>query len=131
MGIITRIINAVRGTVRYKLLVLVLFPILLMIGLVCLAVTFLTEVTSNTASANILLPIFAVAALASRIDPVLLMVPATISCSFAFMLPVATPPNAIVFGSEQLTIRQMAHEGLFLNLVGVVVATTVCWLTFG
>lgn len=107
------------------------FPTLLMIGLVCLAVTFLTEVTSNTATANLLLPIFAVAALASGIDPVLLMVPAAISCSFAFMLPVATPPNAIVFGSEKLTTRQMAHEGFALNLIGVVIATIVCWLMFG
>lgn len=107
------------------------FPTLLMIGLVCLAVTFLTEVTSNTATATILLPILAVTALASDIDPVLLMLPATISCSFAFMLPVATPPNAIVFGSEKLTTRQMAREGLALNLVGVVVTTGVCWLILG
>ena len=64
------------------------------------------------------------------IDPRLIMVPATISASFAFMLPVATPPNAIVFGSEKLTIRQMATEGFALNLSGVVVVTLICWWTF-
>ena len=87
------------------------FPILLMIGMICLVVTFLTEVTSNTATATLLLPILAVAALSAEIEPKLLMIPAAISCSFAFMLPVATPPNAIVFGSERLTTRQMSHEG--------------------
>ena len=107
------------------------FPTLLMVAMICLVVTFLTEVTSNTATANLLLPILAVAALASHVDPLLLMVPATISCSFAFMLPVATPPNAIVFGSQRLTTGEMAREGLVLNLLGVMVATTVCWLTLG
>jgi sodium-dependent dicarboxylate transporter 2/3/5 len=105
-------------------------PMLVMIGVVCLAVTFLTEVTSNTATANLILPILAATALAAMIDPRLIMVPATISASFAFMLPVATPPNAIVFGSGKLTIRQMAREGFVLNLVGAVVVTIVCWWTF-
>ncbi len=57
------------------------------------------------------------------------MVPATISASFAFMLPVATPPNAIVFSSGKLTVREMASEGIALNLVGVVVVTTLCYWT--
>ncbi|MFK8113148.1 MAG: DASS family sodium-coupled anion symporter [Rubripirellula sp.] len=106
-------------------------PVLVMIGLVCLSVTFLTEVTSNTATANLILPILAATALAAAIDPRLIMVPATISASFAFMLPVATPPNAIVFGSEKLTIRQMAQEGFALNLIGVLIVTLICWWTFG
>lgn len=106
-------------------------PPLIMIGCVCLAVTFLTEVTSNTATANLLLPILAAVAVTADIDPALIMVPATISCSFAFMLPVATPPNAIVFAGNGLTIREMAREGLALNLIGVVVVTTICWLQFG
>lgn len=105
-------------------------PLLLIIGLVCLSVTFLTEVTSNTATANLILPILAATAVATAIDPRLIMVPATVSASFAFMLPVATPPNAIVFGSEKLTIRQMAQEGFALNLIGVVIVTLICWLTF-
>lgn len=106
-------------------------PVLLMIGIICLSVTFLTEVTSNTATANLILPILAATAIAAMIDPRLIMVPATISASFAFMLPVATPPNAIVFGSEKLTIRQMAHEGFALNLVGAVIVTIICWWQFG
>lgn len=105
-------------------------PVLVMIGLVCLAVTFLTEVTSNTATATLLLPILATTALKAEIDPRLIMVPAAISASFAFMLPVATPPNAIVFGKGTITIRQMIREGFVLNLLGVVVVTLVCWLTF-
>ena len=96
-----------------------------------MAVTFLTEVTSNTATATLLLPILAAAALSAKFDPYLIMVPATISASFAFMLPVATPPNAIVFSSDKLTIRTMALEGLALNLIGVVVVTLICWMTFG
>ena len=106
-------------------------PVLIMIAIVCLSVTFLTEVTSNTATANLVLPILAATALAAAIDPRLIMVPATISASFAFMLPVATPPNAIVFGSSELTIEQMAKEGFALNLIGVVVVTTICYFTFG
>ena len=58
-------------------------------------------------------------------DPKLIMVPATISCSFAFMLPVATPPNAIVFGSGYLTIPQMSRAGIVLNLFAIVLITTL------
>jgi len=106
-------------------------PPLLMIALVCLTITFLTEVTSNTATANLLMPVLAAAAIAADIEPKLIMVPATISCSFAFMLPVATGPNAIVFGSEQLSVGDMAREGFALNLIGIVVVTAVCYFQFG
>ena len=100
-----------------------------MIGVICLVVTFLTEVTSNTATANLLLPILAATATASEIDPKLLMIPATISASFAFMLPVATAPNVIVFGSNRLSIKQMAREGIALNLIGAIVLTAICsWM---
>ncbi|MGC6442204.1 MAG: SLC13 family permease [Rubripirellula sp.] len=105
-------------------------PTLVMIAAVCFSVTFLTEVSSNTATANLILPILAATAVAASIDPRLVMVPAAISASFAFMLPVATPPNAIVFGSDQLTIREMAKEGFALNVIGAVVVTLICWLTF-
>ncbi len=104
-------------------------PTILLLLAICLAVTFLTEVTSNTATASLLLPILAATALAAKIDPKLIMIPATISCSFAFMLPVATPPNAIIFSSEKLTIRTMAREGFALNVIGALIITTVCWLT--
>ncbi len=106
-------------------------PLILMIGVVCLAVTFLTEVTSNTATANLLLPILAATAIVTQIDPRLIMIPATISASFAFMLPVATPPNAIVFGNGALTVKDMMRQGLVLNLLGVIVVTLACWLFFG
>ena len=106
-------------------------PLILMIGVVCLAVTFLTEVTSNTATATLLLPILAATAIATDINPLVIMVPATISASFAFMLPVATPPNAIVFGNGALTVKDMMRQGLVLNLFGVVIVTAVCWLFFG
>ncbi len=105
---------------------LTVHPILL-IALLCLCVTFLTELTSNTATASILMPILFTAAEALRLDPALLMVPAVLSCSCAFMLPVATPPNAIVFSAGHVTIRQMAREGIALNLIGVAVITA--WVT--
>ena len=101
-------------------------PILL-IGLICLCITFLTELTSNTATASILMPILFTAATSLGLAPEVLMLPAAISCSCAFMLPVATPPNAIVFSGGQVTIRQMAREGLVLNLIGVVVITA--WMS--
>ena len=82
--------------------------------------TFLTELTSNTATTEIMLPVVASAANAMALHPLLLMVPATLSCSCAFMLPVATPPNAIVFGSGRVPMGQMIRTGLVLNLVGVV-----------
>lgn len=105
-------------------------PPLLMIGLVCAAVTFLTEVTSNTATANLLMPVLAATAIAADIEPKLIMVPAAMSASFAFMLPVATGPNAIFFGSNQFTVGEMAREGFVLNLIGIVVVSTICYWQF-
>ena len=102
-------------------------PVLILVLVICLSVTFLTELTSNTATATLLMPILAAIAIANEIEPALLMVPATMSASFAFMLPVATAPNAIVFGSGELTINRMVREGIMLNLIGVVVVTTVCY----
>ena len=92
----------------------------LVIATVCLLVIFLTEVTSNTATASLLLPFMAVLGEATGLEPLMLMVAAALSASFAFMLPVATPPNAIVFASRCITIPQMARAGLWLNLLGVV-----------
>ncbi|MFN3202599.1 MAG: SLC13 family permease [Bradymonadia bacterium] len=102
-------------------------PILATVALICLAVTFLTEVTSNTATTNLLMPILAQAAVSAGVEPTSLMVPAALSASCAFMLPVATAPNAIVMGTERITIPQMAREGFALNLAGVVVITLTCW----
>ena len=92
---------------------------------ICLAVTFLTEVTSNTATTTLLMPVLAAAGLAAGIDPAMLMIPAALSASCAFMLPVATAPNAIVFGTDMVTTKTMAREGFALNLVGAVVITAI------
>jgi sodium-dependent dicarboxylate transporter 2/3/5 len=102
-------------------------PIVLVLA-VCLVLTFLTELTSNTATANIFLPILAAQAVASDLHPMMLMIPGVISCSMAFMLPVATPPNAIVFGDGRiLTVAHMARAGLLLNLFGAVAITLFTW----
>lgn len=104
-------------------------PLVLMLGAICLSVTFLTEITSNTATTALLMPVLAAAAVAMDIDPRIIMVPAAISASCAFMLPVATGPNAVVFGSGEISIATMAREGFALNLIGVVVVTTLSyWL---
>jgi sodium-dependent dicarboxylate transporter 2/3/5 len=95
---------------------------------VCLAVTFLTEVTSNTATTALLMPILGATATAAGIPPAQLMVPAALSASCAFMLPVATAPNAIIFGSGQVGAGFMAKNGLILNLVGSILITGLCLL---
>jgi len=96
-------------------------PVLVLIAFTALLVIFLTEMTSNTATATMAMPIMAGAAIGLGIEPLLLMTAAALAAAMAFMLPVATPPNAIVFASGYITIPQMAKAGLFLNLLGVVV----------
>lgn len=103
-----------------------LHPLIIIVS-IALVVTFLTEATSNAATAILLMPILAPAALAAGLDPALLMVPAAMSASCAFMLPVATPPNAIVFGTGKIPIAHMVREGLVLNFIGVFVITAVCY----
>ena len=94
-----------------------IFHPLVIVFLICLLLTFLTELTSNTATTAALLPIMKGTAIALNLNPLLLMVPATISASMAFMLPVATPPNAIVFSSGRIKMSQMVRIGLILNLI--------------
>ena len=120
------------GAVGKQLATLVEFHPYLLILLICISVTFLTEVTSNTASTLLLLPILGETAMASELisDPAIIMIPATISASCAFMLPVATPPNAIVFGSGKLTISKMAREGFALNLIAAVVISTFFYFIY-
>jgi sodium-dependent dicarboxylate transporter 2/3/5 len=103
-------------------------PPLLLVALICLMVTFLTEVTSNTATATMLMPVLAATAHGAGVHPFLLMLPATLAASCAFMLPVATPPNAIVFGSGWVDITYMARVGFWMNLIGVVVITLLVFL---
>jgi sodium-dependent dicarboxylate transporter 2/3/5 len=100
--------------------------IVLIIGLICLTITFLTEMTSNTATTALMMPILAAGALAAGIDPALLMVPAAMSASCAFMLPVATAPNTIVFSTGNFTTMKMVREGFVLNFIGLAVITAVC-----
>uniref|UniRef100_A0A7C2JZQ7 SLC13/DASS family transporter n=1 Tax=Schlesneria paludicola TaxID=360056 RepID=A0A7C2JZQ7_9PLAN len=101
-------------------------PTWLIIAVICLLVTFLSEFTSNVATANALLPIVAGLAVALGLDPRLLMLPATLAASCGFMLPIGTPPNAIVFGSGRIRMSQMAGYGLLLDVLGValIVAAT-------
>lgn len=98
--------------------------IIVIVAAVTLFVIFLTELTSNTATAALTLPMMAALAGAMQIHPFGLMVSAVIAASFAFMLPVATPPNAIVFGSRYISIPQMMRAGIWLNLLGAVLITT-------
>ena len=98
-------------------------PWYLMVAAVALVTILLTEVTSNTATAGMLLPIVAALATAAGHNPLLPMTAAALAASFAFMLPVATPPNAIVYASRQVSIAQMARAGIWLNLAGVVSIT--------
>ncbi|MBT8121648.1 MAG: DASS family sodium-coupled anion symporter [Gammaproteobacteria bacterium] len=106
-----------------RLAVLQGVEVLLVIGAMVLLVIFLTEVTSNTATASLLLPVTGALAEATGVHPYGMMVAAVVASSFAFMLPVATPPNAIVYGSRYVTIMQMAKAGIWLNLIGAVLIT--------
>jgi solute carrier family 13 (sodium-dependent dicarboxylate transporter), member 2/3/5 len=102
---------------------------LLVLLAVVTLVIFLTEVTSNTATATMLMPVMAALAVAASIHPLLLMAPAAIAASCAFMLPVATPPNAIVFGSGSVTVPQMARAGIWLNLASILlIAAMSYWI---
>ena len=95
----------------------------ILIFIIALFMSFLTEITSNTATTQILLPVLAGLAVSIHINPLILMLPATIAASLAFMLPVATPPNAIVFGTGKLKIANMMRTGFWLNMIGVIITT--------
>lgn len=102
--------------------------VLVMMGVICLTVTFLTECTSNTATTTLLMPVLAAAAIGAGADPKLLMIPAAMSASCAFMLPVATPPNVIMFSTGRFPIKTMVREGVVMNFIGVVLISTLCYL---
>jgi len=109
---------------------LAVLPLPLVILSVCAITTSATELTSNTATATLLMPVMAALATVLGVHPYLLMVPATVSASCAFMLPVATPPNAIIIGSGKVSARHLFREGIWLNLAGAVL-TTIAVLTLG
>ena len=102
-------------------------PIWLLIGIICLVVTFMTETTSNVATTTLLMPILAAAGVAADISPEVLMVPAAMTASCAFMLPVATAPNTVVYGSGKITVQRMVREGFALNMLGVLVVASICY----
>ncbi|TKJ40060.1 anion transporter [candidate division LCP-89 bacterium B3_LCP] len=102
-------------------------PILLIIIVLVALVIFLTEVTSNTATTAMILPVCGALAVTIGQDPLLLMVPAAMAASCAFMLPVGTPPNALIFASGQVTIPQMARIGVWLNFMGIVIITLITY----
>jgi sodium-dependent dicarboxylate transporter 2/3/5 len=107
---------------------LAVLPVFAIMLAICFAVTFLTETTSNTATTTLLLPILAAGALGAGMDPKLLMIPATISASCAFMLPVATAPNVIMFSTGRFSIETMAKEGFALNLIGALIISSMCYM---
>ena len=123
-------VSGLSATLAENLSDLSTLPILLMIFAICLGVTFLTETTSNTASTVLLMPVLAATAMGSNIVPKLLMIPAAISASCAFMMPVATAPNSIVYASGFFTTKMMAREGIVLNLAGAIIITALCYLIF-
>ncbi|MBW2004481.1 MAG: DASS family sodium-coupled anion symporter [Deltaproteobacteria bacterium] len=114
-GLATWLANSLAGLKGVTIVIIVLAVVTMTI--------FLTEVTSNTATATMLMPVMAALAIAMGIHPYTLMITATTACSYAFMLPVATPPNAIVFGSGYITIPQMAKAGFWMNILGVILIT--------
>jgi sodium-dependent dicarboxylate transporter 2/3/5 len=120
--------SGLSGSLANLLSVAASWPTLALLVTLCLGATFLSEIASNTALATLLMPILAAAAKGTSVPPALLMVPATLAASCGFMLPVATAPNAIVFGTGRVTARAMARAGLALDLVGSLVIAVVAWL---
>ena len=106
-------------------------PIVFLVMAVVTLVLFLTEVTSNTATAATFIPVLGGVALGIGADSMTLLIPAALAATCAFMLPVGTPPNAIVFGTGAVTIGQMARGGFALNIVGVLLITGMSWLLGG
>lgn len=103
-------------------------PTLVTVLMVTTAIVFLTELTSNVATTTSLVPVLAALAPAVGVHPYLLIIPATVAASCAFMLPVATPPNAIVFGSGEIALPQMVRTGFVLNLLAILVVTALAFL---
>lgn len=103
-------------------------PLLLLVLIVIFSVNFITELTSNLATTAMLLPILAPIALKLDLNPYMLLVATTVAASCAFMLPVATPPNAVVFGSGYLRIPDMVKTGIWMNLISILILTAMVYL---
>lgn len=100
----------------------------IMVIILCTFMTFFTEISSNTAATYLVLPILMALAKSTDISPLVIMVPVVFSASYAFMLPVATPPNTIVFGTELIQSKDMIRIGIWLNLIGIVLMTSAIFL---
>ncbi len=103
-------------------------PLPLMLLGIATVIIFLTEITSNTATTQVMLPVLAGVAIATELDMIALLLTTTLAASCAFMLPVATPPNAIVFATQRIQIQEMAKAGIRLNLIMLIVVVAVVWL---
>ena len=99
----------------------------LLILIIVASINLLTELTSNMATTAMLLPVLVTMALAINVHPYFLLVSATLAASCAFMLPVATPPNAIVFGSGLLKIEDMFKKGVWMNLFSIIIITLIAY----
>jgi len=119
--------SGLADTIGGGLVGLVGFPTLVIVIAVTTLIIFLTEITSNTATSAVFLPIVATVADGMGVAPLELTIPVALAASCAFMMPVATPPNAIVFASDRLTVVQMAKAGFLLNLVAIVVIVFITW----
>lgn len=105
-------------------------PLPLLLVAIVVAVLMMSEIASNTATAVLMMPILAATGVAIGVDPALLMFPAVLAASGAFMLPVATAPNAIAYGSGLVSAQRMFREGAMLNVLAAAVICTVCWFSF-
>lgn len=112
----------------YQLVFIHNYPSLMVLLIVVAFILFFTEVNSNTATINIFLPVLASLALAAHTNPLLLMIPATVASSFAFMMPAGTGPNTVVFASERITVADMAKCGLWLKLISLILLTLILYL---
>lgn len=103
-------------------------PPILIVAVFAAIILFLTELTSNTATAATFIPVVGGVALGLQLDPLLLTIPVALAATCAFMLPVATPPNAVAYGSGYVTIGQMVKGGIWLNVIGIVLITATVFL---
>jgi sodium-dependent dicarboxylate transporter 2/3/5 len=101
-----------------------------LLGLTAISL-FLTEVMSNVALVTVMLPVVAGVATAMGLNPLLFCIPVTLAASCAFMLPMATPPNAIVFASQHIRVDQMVRAGFWLNLAAILLITLLAWVFLG
>jgi sodium-dependent dicarboxylate transporter 2/3/5 len=104
------------------------YPTLIVLFIVVGAVLLFTELNSNTATANIFLPVLASMAIAGNINPMLLMIPATFASSIVFIMPAGTGPNTVIFGSNKVTVQDMARAGIWLKLISMIILPLILYV---